>query len=51
MFGADVLVIETLRFLIRELHHFSSTVGESVVHVCGFGYVIQFDSGYSPSVR
>ena len=30
--GADVLVIETLSFLIRELHNLAGSVGESLVH-------------------
>ena len=32
VFGTDVLVVEPLRFLIRELHHFASAVSKSFVH-------------------
>ena len=30
--GADVLVVEPLRFLVRQLHHFPGTVRETFVH-------------------
>ena len=31
VFRSDVLVIETERFLVRELHHFARSVGKSLV--------------------
>src|SRR5437879_6443394 len=30
--GADVLVIEALRLLVGQLHHFAGSVGETLVH-------------------
>ena len=32
MFGADVLVVESLGLLIGELHHLASTIGEAFIH-------------------
>jgi hypothetical protein len=34
MFGANVLVIESLSFLIGQLHHFAGPVGKTFVHIC-----------------
>ena len=33
VFGADVLMVEALRLLIGELHHFAGTIGKAFVHV------------------
>jgi hypothetical protein len=32
MLRANVLVVEALRFLIRQLHHFAGAIGKPFVH-------------------
>ena len=32
VFGADVLVVEALGLLVRQLHHLASTIGEAFIH-------------------